>query len=147
MHKKRATSKPQQGSRKKPAGSAEGKVQSIDVGRAEMEKYQPPEEIAREFSEEGRRGSEPRGDLIHEVRTMEPRGVVDRRAEDADALGDESPTGDQPTPDLDAVEEIGRAEGVTYEDNEPLRPMEKVEKRDRNRWELDPASERRRKAK
>jgi hypothetical protein len=30
--------------------------------------------------------------------------------------------------------------GLTYEDDEPLRTGERMEKRDRERWELDPES-------
>ena len=44
------------------------------------------------------------------------------------------------TPDQDIVENLGRAAGVTYEDNEELKPVEKVKKRDRKRWELNPSS-------
>ena len=48
--------------------------------------------------------------------------------------------GDNPTPDQDIVDDIGKAVGVQYEDNEELKGEEKILKRDRNRWELDPAS-------
>ena len=42
--------------------------------------------------------------------------------------------------DQDVVEEIGRALGVEYEDAEELKGSEKIEERDRHRWEYDPAS-------
>jgi hypothetical protein len=67
-------------------------------------------------------------------------GDIDARWDDAYAVGDEAPGGDNPTPDQDRVEDIGRALGVTYEDNEELRGSDKIAKRDRHRWELDPAS-------
>jgi Family of unknown function (DUF6335) len=67
-------------------------------------------------------------------------GDVDADWEDAYAVGDEAPGGDNPTPDQDRVDDIGRALGVEYEDNEELKGAQKIEKRDRNRWELDPAS-------
>ena len=67
-------------------------------------------------------------------------GDVDANWEDAYSVGDEAPGGDNPTPDQDRVDDIGRALGVEYEDNEELKAAEKLEKRDRNRWELDPAS-------
>jgi len=35
---------------------------------------------------------------------------------------------------------IGRAIGVTYADGEELKTGEKGERRDKHRWELDPAS-------
>jgi hypothetical protein len=55
-------------------------------------------------------------------------------------VGDETVGGSSPTPDQDIVEELGQALGLTYEDNEPLHTTEKVEQRDAQRWELDPAS-------
>jgi hypothetical protein len=45
-----------------------------------------------------------------------------------------------PTPDQDSVDDIGEAYGITYEDDEPLRTGEKLEKRDEERWELNPES-------
>ena len=67
-------------------------------------------------------------------------GDVDAAWEDADDVGEEAVGGGNPTPDQDVVEEIGEAMGVTFQDNEPLDIVEKMEKRDRDRWELDPAS-------
>jgi hypothetical protein len=65
-------------------------------------------------------------------------GDVDADWEGAYSTGEEAPGGDNPTPDQDVVEEIGRALGVEYQDNEELH--EKVAERDEHRWELDPAS-------
>lgn len=67
-------------------------------------------------------------------------GDVDADWEEAYSVGDEAPGGDNPTPDQDRVDDIGRALGIQYEDNEELKGAAKIEKRDRNRWELDPAS-------
>jgi hypothetical protein len=67
-------------------------------------------------------------------------GDIDANWEDAYAVGDESPGGDNPTPDQDRVDDIGKALGVQYEDNEELKGAEKIIERDRHRWELDPAS-------
>src|SRR5690606_30820479 len=67
-------------------------------------------------------------------------GDVDADWEDAYAVGDEAPGGDNPTPDQDRVDDIGRAHGVQYNDNEELRSSDKIIERDRHRWELDPAS-------
>jgi hypothetical protein len=67
-------------------------------------------------------------------------GDVDVNLEQAYFTGDEAPGGDNPTPDQDVVEEIGRAIGVEYQDNEELRASDKVADRDKHRWELDPAS-------
>jgi hypothetical protein len=67
-------------------------------------------------------------------------GDPDAAWEAAYAVGDEAPGGDNPTPDQDVVDDIGRSLGIQYEDNEELRPTDKVAQRDRHRWELDPAS-------
>jgi Family of unknown function (DUF6335) len=67
-------------------------------------------------------------------------GDVDADWESAYAVGDEAPGGDNPTPDQDLVDDIGHAIGVEYQDNEELKGEAKIAKRDRNRWELDPAS-------
>ena len=66
-------------------------------------------------------------------------GDVDAGWEYAD-VGEETVGGSNPTPDQDIVDVLGEAVGVTYQDNEPLKFDEKLEKRDRARWELDPAS-------
>jgi hypothetical protein len=67
-------------------------------------------------------------------------GDVDVDVEDAYFTGDEAPGGDNPTPDQDVVDDIGKALGVEYQDNEELKAVDKVIERDRKRWELDPAS-------
>jgi hypothetical protein len=67
-------------------------------------------------------------------------GDVDANWEAAESVGDEAPGGDNPTPDQDVVDEIGRALGVEYEDDEELRGGDEIAARDHNRWELDPAS-------
>jgi len=76
-------------------------------------------------------------------RTMTPAitaGDVDADVENAYFSGDEAPGGDNPTPDQDIVDDIGRALGVEYNDNEELRSTDKLNDRDKHRWELDPAS-------
>jgi len=67
-------------------------------------------------------------------------GDVDVDLENAYFSGDETPGGDNPTPDQDIVDDIGKALGVEYQDNEELRASDKVIERDKHRWELDPAS-------
>jgi hypothetical protein len=67
-------------------------------------------------------------------------GDIDADWQDAYAIGDEAPGGDNPTPDQDRVDDIGRALGVSYQDAEELRGSDKIADRDRHRWELDPAS-------
>jgi hypothetical protein len=67
-------------------------------------------------------------------------GDVDADWESANSTGDEAPGGDNPTPDQDRVDDIGKSLGVQYQDNEELRSSDKIVKRDKKRWELDPAS-------
>jgi len=54
--------------------------------------------------------------------------------------GTETPGGSNPTPDQDLVDEVGKAVGMTYQDNEPLKFGDKYAARDDSRWELNPAS-------
>lgn len=67
-------------------------------------------------------------------------GDVDADWQSAEAVGDEAPGGDNPTPDQDVVDDIGRALGVEYEDDEELQGGDEIADRDRHRWELDPSS-------
>ena len=67
-------------------------------------------------------------------------GDVDADWESAESVGDEAPGGDNPTPDQDVVDDIGRALGVEYEDDEELQGGAEIKERDRHRWELDPAT-------
>jgi hypothetical protein len=67
-------------------------------------------------------------------------GDVDADWESAYSVGDEAPGGDNPTPDQDIVDDIGRAVGNEYQDTEELKGADKIAKRDKHRWELDPAS-------
>jgi hypothetical protein len=67
-------------------------------------------------------------------------GDVDADWESAYAVGDETPGGDNPTPDQNVVDDIAVAVGVEYDDNEELEGAERIEERDRHRWEFDPAS-------
>jgi hypothetical protein len=55
-------------------------------------------------------------------------------------VGDETPGGDNPTPDQSVVDDIGVAVGNQYQDNEELEGADKIQERDRHRWEFDPAS-------
>ena len=67
-------------------------------------------------------------------------GDLDAAWEDVNDSGSETVAGDNPTPDQSLVEENAAAIGVTYEDNEELEIIEKIEKRDRDRFELDESS-------
>ncbi len=117
----------------------------VDVGGLESEEYEPGEEVRREFDEAAQLGSAGHQQLIEKLsehHATSPElsgGDIDAAWEDA-AVGEESVGGENPTPDQDIVEELGKAVGLTYESNEPLNTNEKLEARDQHRWELDPAS-------
>ena len=88
----------------------------------------------------GRRELRERLDKHTETGPALTAGDVDADWESAYSVGDEAPGGDNPTPDQDVVDDIGRAVGVQYDDNEELKGEAKISKRDKHRWELDPAS-------
>ena len=67
-------------------------------------------------------------------------GDVDAQWESAQFSGDESAVSSMPTPEQNDVDNLGRAMGVTYNDDEELKAGEKERERDKKRWELDPAS-------
>lgn len=67
-------------------------------------------------------------------------GDLDANWEDVNATGSESVGGDSPTPDQSLVEENAKAIGVSFEDNEELDFLDKIERRDRDRFELEEQS-------
>ncbi len=67
-------------------------------------------------------------------------GDLDADWEGVNESGSETFAGDNPTPDQSLVEENAAAIGVSYEDNEELEFIDKIEKRDRDRYELEDGS-------
>jgi len=67
-------------------------------------------------------------------------GDVDAAWEDVNESGSETFAGDSPTPDQSMVEENAKAMGVSLEDNEELNFLDKIERRDRDRYELEEQS-------
>ncbi|HZI17313.1 MAG TPA: DUF6335 family protein [Pyrinomonadaceae bacterium] len=67
-------------------------------------------------------------------------GDLDASWENAEGSGEESVSGDHALPDQSDVEENAHAVGVNFEDNEELEVIDKIERRDRQRYELDPRS-------
>jgi len=66
---------------------------------------------------------------------------VDARWQEAEDSGAETPGGHVTTPDQDNVDEIGRAVGMEFQDNQELcAPDEVLSRRDRRRWEMDKRS-------
>jgi len=116
--------------------------QFIDAGQAESEQFEADEEVQQEFTD-AQRLSAGGQQLLRELREHHSR-TPQLSGGDLDAdwagAGDETVGGSAPTPDQDVVEQLGEAVGLIYEDDEPLHTSEKIDERDRNRWELDPAS-------
>ncbi len=67
-------------------------------------------------------------------------GDIDASWEEVNSTGSEAFGGHNPTPDQSNVEENAHAMGLDYQDNQPLDLLEKMEKRDRDRFELDESS-------
>jgi len=64
-------------------------------------------------------------------------GDIDARWDEADSTGEEAVAGSQPTPDQSDIEANAHAMGIDFQDNQPIDLVEKLEKRDRDRWELN----------
>ena len=64
-------------------------------------------------------------------------GDIDAQWEEVNTSGSESVFGHNPTPDQSDVEDNAHAMGIDFEDNEPLDFIRKVERRDRERFELN----------
>lgn len=73
----------------------------------------------------------------HAASPADSGGDIDAEWEDVNTSGAETVFGHNPTPDQSDVEENAHAMGIDYQDNEPLDILEKIEKRDRDRYELD----------
>jgi len=108
------------------------------------ENEQPPDEEIKEFmDEEIERAPQDLNELLERLAEnnasspADSGGDIDAEWEDVDDSGAEAVFGHNPTPDQSDVEENAHAMGIDYEDNEPLDILEKIEKRDRNRYELD----------
>ena len=67
-------------------------------------------------------------------------GDIDAEWEEVNTIGSESVFGHNPTPDQSDVERNAHAMGLDFQDNEPLDFVEKLEKRDRDRYELNESS-------
>jgi hypothetical protein len=123
---------------KKPASDFEYLANNPD--------YVPDPEIEEFMEGEISRAPKDPESLAHRLREntaaspSDAGGDLDADWEDVNSSGSESVAGDNPTPDQSDVEENAHAIGVNYEDNEELEFIDKIERRDRERFELDPRS-------
>src|SRR5262245_12701885 len=93
------------------------------------------------LAEIGRKLMEREFEMYHAISPELTAGDVDADWQEAEDAGAETPGGHVATPDQDNVDEIGRAVGMEFQDNQELRtPEEILSKRDRRRWELDKRS-------
>src|SRR5262245_19289352 len=100
-------------------------------------------EAAREekLAEIGRRLMKREYEKYHAVSPEQTAGEVDVSWQEAEDSGAETPGGHVATPDQDNVDEIGRAVGMEFQDNQELRTHEEIlARRDRRRWELNRGS-------
>ena len=108
--------------------------------------YVPDPEIKELMDEEIQRAPQDPELLAHRLRNntaaspSDSGGDIDATWEDVNDSGSESVGGDNPTPDQSDVEENAHAIGVNFEDNQQLDFDDQVEKRDRDRFELDERS-------
>jgi len=108
--------------------------------------YTDDEDIGADFAERQKLAVGGRDELLEELdehHSLSPEisgGDLDAAWQTANGAGEETVGGTAPTPDQDIVDELGAAAGLIYEDDEPLDSDAKILNRDRNRWELNPAS-------
>jgi len=108
------------------------------------EKEEPANEEIKEFMDEEiahvPQAPNELTERLHEHHSSSPAdsgGDIDADWEEVSDDGAEAVAGHNPTPDQSDVEENAHALGIDFEDNEPLDFVKKMEKRDRNRFELN----------
>jgi hypothetical protein len=100
---------------------------ALDAGRLETPIEATDPEIQEEFREAQRRagsGSQILKRKLNEHTSTGPKlagGDIDADWEDAECVGDEAASGDNPTPDQSVVDDIGAALGKEQRDERPLR--------------------------
>ena len=105
--------------------------------------YAPSPEIEEFMEDEILRAPKDPDLLAHRLRNntaaspLDAGGDFDANWEDVNDSGSEAVAGDNPTPDQSIVEENAHALGVNFEDNEELDFLDKIERRDRERFELE----------
>jgi hypothetical protein len=145
--RKAAAKKPTEvSSQSKRPRQARHKIPRLERQRRTLEEVVPTPPSSLDMNRRGSAARTGRAEMVHSQEahaTMTPAitgGDLDADVENAYFSGDEAPGGDNPTPDQDVVDDIGRALGVEYQDNEELKGSVKITERDKHRWELDPAS-------
>jgi len=108
--------------------------------------YTEDKDIEEDFAERQQLAVGGRDELLEDLdehHSLSPEisgGDLDASWQTGNVAGEETVGGSAPTPDQDVVDELGAAAGLIYEEGEPLDSDAKILDRDRNRWELNPAS-------
>ncbi len=103
----------------------------------------PDQEVKELMDEEIEHAPRAPGELFqrltehHSSSPADSGGDIDASWEEVNSSGSEAVFGHNPTPDQSDVEENAHAMGIDFEDNEPLDFVRKMEKRDRDRFELN----------
>ena len=112
--------------------------------KTEEPDFQHPNTLDPEAVEKNKMAESGRGQLereLEEYNSVSPilsANDIDADWKEAEDSGAEAVGGHAPTPDQDIVDEIGRAVGMEFQDNQELHTHDEVlAKRDRHRWELD----------
>jgi hypothetical protein len=117
----------QEGNMTQKKGERKSQERSLDAGRLETPIVSADPEIQEEFREAQHRGGSGAQVLKKKLREHTSTGPelsggdIDADWEDAENVGDEAASGDNPTPDQSIVDLIGEAVGDTQEDGKPLR--------------------------
>jgi hypothetical protein len=117
-----------------------------DAVAEQMAHYTEDEDIEDDFSQRQHLAVSGRDELeeeLEEHNSLSPvitGGDIDASWQTANQAGEEAVGGSVSTPDQDVVDQLGEAAGLNYANDEPLDYDAKVLDRDRNRWELNPAS-------
>lgn len=109
------------------------------------ENFVPDAETQEFMDEEIRRApqsqSDFKGDMEASRNTPETTGGdIDAEFQESDDDGAESFGGHNPTPDQSDVEANAQAMGFTFQDNQEVDLLDKMQRRDRDRFELDESS-------
>lgn len=71
-------------------------------------------------------------------------GDIEADPYQAQVMGEEAVGGTTPTPGQDSTEALADAAGIEVRDGKPIQTRDDLERRDQDRWELDPDSARNR---
>jgi len=120
----------------------------MNVNRLEFYEYETPmdEKMKKEIDDEIAHVPQAPSELEQRLKvhnSSSPRdsgGDIDAAWEEVNTSGSESVFGHNPTPDQSNVEENAHAMGIDFADNEPLNILDKMEDRDRDRFELNESS-------